>query len=259
MTRTAHSLRIRSTFLAGTAFVAGSAFFAFGLAGCQPTVNPTSPSAKEIPEGTPCQVPEALIDDADDNNNQTAVVDGRGGYWYTFVDDLGTTVWPTAGAHGGTFEMSPGGAENSPYAANFKGTVATGEIVYSGVGMNFLDPKGGYDASKYGGISFWAKKGPGSTGKVRLKVPDKNTDPDGGVCTECFNDFGMDLTLSEEWQQYTIPFFALKQMPGWGSPKRMSVDASALYGIQFQVAEPGATYDIWVDQLRFTGCGADGK
>ena len=30
---------------------------------------------------------DALIDDGEDNNNQTAVREGRGGYWYTYVDE----------------------------------------------------------------------------------------------------------------------------------------------------------------------------
>lgn len=164
-------------------------------------------------------------------------------------------MWPTAGSHGGTFEMSPGGADGTGFAARFKGQIGTGNLVFSGMGMNFLDPKGGYDSSKYGGISFWAKKGAGSTGKVRLKIPDSNTDPDGGVCTECFNDFGMDLTLTEEWQLFTIPFGALKQQKGWGKPRKSGAEVSGLYGIQFQVNDPGQAYDIWVDQIRFTGCG----
>lgn len=225
------------------------------LAGCKGSVNPTSPDTAQTAEGAACNTPDALIDDGEDNNNQTFVSGGRGGYWYTFVDDAGTQVWPTAGSHGGTFEMSPGGADNSGFAARFKGTIGTGNLVFSGMGMNFLDPKGGYDASKYGGVSFWAKKGAGSTGKVRLKIPDNNTDPDGGVCSECFNDFGMDLTLTEQWQLYTIPFHALKQQKGWGKPRKSEVDAKTVYGLQFQVNDPGQAYDIWVDQIRFTGCG----
>ncbi len=219
-------------------------------------VNPTSPDTEKLPEGTPCPVEVGLIDDGEDNNNQTAVIEGRGGYWYTFVDDAGSTVTPEAGARGGTFAMSPGGANNTAYAARFHGKIAAGGgIIFSGMGVNFVDPKGAYDASKYGGISFWAKKGPGSTNKVRLKVPDNNTDPDGGVCSECFNDFGMDLTLTEEWQKFTIPFYAMKQMKGWGKPRKSEIDSKTIYGLQFQVSEPGREYDIWVDEIQFTGCG----
>lgn len=220
---------------------------------CKGHVDPTSAAVKTSPEGSPCP-PEGHIDDMEDNNNQTLVVDGRGGYWYTFVDDAGSTVTPTAGAQGGTFTQSPGGANGSQFAARMNGTIGTANIVYAGMGMNFVDPKGPYDASKYKGISFWARKGPGSTPSVRLKIPDINTDPDGGVCSECFNDFGADLRLTDDWQQFTIPFDAMSQMKGWGRPRKSSIRPDHLYSIQFQVNDKGQTYDIYVDDLQFTGC-----
>jgi endoglucanase len=226
---------------------------AFLVLGCR--VNPGDPKLANSAGGSECKSPEAMLDDGDDNNNQTLVIGNRGGYWYTFSDMDGTEVWPTAGAKGGTFEMSPGGAENTPYAARFKGKVSTAESpTQAGMGMNFVDPKGGYDASKYGGISFWAKAGPGSVTNIRIKIPDNNTDPDGGVCSECFNDFGMDINLTREWKHYIVRFKDLSQLPGWGMPKKFSVDKSRLYGIQFQVNEKGKNFDIWVDQIRFTGC-----
>ncbi len=223
--------------------------------GCK--VNPTDPSMENTAAGRACTSPEALICDGDDNDNQSAVVGGRGGYWYTFSDNLGTEVWPLQGAKGGTFEMSPGGAENSPYAARFKGQVVSagpGEYPSAGMGVNMVDPKGGYDASAYRGISFWAKAGPGSVTEVRLKVPDDLTDPDGGKCSECFNDFGMTLHLTTEWQKYVIPFNKMTQMPGWGKPRGFSVNTSAIYGIQFQIQDSSKPFDMWVDQIRFTGC-----
>ena len=192
-----------------------------------------------------------LIDDGEDGNNQNLPNDYRGGYWYTFKDKGTTTVEPTAGEEGGTFAMSEGGY-NSQYAARYHGTIGTGSVVFSGMGMNFVDPKDAYDASKYAGISFWAKKGSAeSTGKVRLKVPDVNTDPQGGVCTECFNDFGGDLNLTTEWKQYLYPWKAMKQMPGWGNPRKPHITPSKIYGIQFQVNVPSANYDIYIDDLKF--------
>lgn len=239
--------RFRALFVGACAVLAASVG-----TGCK--VNPSDPSLANSSDGSVCKAAEALIDDGDDKDNQTMVVGGRGGYWYTFSDMDGTEVWPTAGAKGGTFEMSPGGAENSPYAARFKGKVSTAETpTQGGMGMNFLDPKGGYDGSKYGGISFWAKAGPGVK-TIRLKIPDANTDPDGGICSECFNDFGLNLTLTEDWQQYIVRFKDLAQLPGWGQPKKFSVDRARLYGIQFQVDEKGKEFDVWIDQLRFTGC-----
>ena len=195
--------------------------------------------------------PTAMIDDGEDGNNQNLPLDNRGGYWYTFKDKGTTTVDPQAGEEGGTFAMSEGG-HASQLAARYHGKIGTGAIVFSGLGMNFIDPKGPYDASKYSGISFWAKRGDNSTGKVRLKVPDVNTDPDGAVCTECFNDFGADMNFTPEWKQYVFPFKKMKQLAGWGNPLKKQITPSKIYGIQFQVNIPSASYDIYVDDLKFT-------
>jgi len=227
---------------------------ALACGGCRKKISATSEEAKSSPEGRACPKEVGTISDGEANSNQINVIKGRGGYWYTFLDKEGSTVTPQAGALGGTFEMAPGGANGTKYAARMQGKVASAEIVYAGMGLNFLDPKGQYDASAFKGISFWAKKGPGSTAKVRLKVPDKTTEPDGKICTECFNDFGADLTLTDEWQQFTLPFSAMRQLKGWGSPRGSAIDPTTIYGIQFQVNDKGADYDIWVDEIEFTGC-----
>jgi serine/threonine protein kinase len=226
-------------------------------------------------QGTPCRahltvtdvtfVPDVhacgddgLIDDGEDGDNRNLPRGGRGGYWYTFRDKAGTTVAPVAGEDGGTFAMSPGG-HASKFAARFHGKVATGEPLFAGMGMNFVDPKGPYDASRYAGIAFVARRAPGSTGKVRLKIPDVNTDPDGSVCAECFNDFGADLTLGPEWKPFVFPWSALKQMPGWGVPRRSQITPQQLFGIQFQVNVPGAAYDVFVDDLKFVCSAGPGQ
>jgi endoglucanase len=221
---------------------------AFGIVGCR--VNPTSPDMENSAEGKACP-PEAKIDDGEDGNNQVLIQDGRSGYVYTYVDPDGSTIDPAGGAQ---FNMTPGGANGSQFALHIGGQLSSANIVYAAMGMNFTDPKGPYDASKYKGISFFAKKGPGSTGKVRIKFPDRNTDPDGGVCGACSNDFGMQLSLSEEWQKFTVPFSALRQESGWGNPRPRSVTAEALYAVQFQVSDKGRPFDIWIDDLAFTGC-----
>ncbi len=222
--------------------------------GCVKKVDPTSAATRESPEGKVCPPAEGIISDGESNNNQVNAIKGRGGYWYTFVDKGGSSVTPTSGDQGGTFTMSEGGANGTKYSAHMTGSVGGGDPAYVGMGFNFVDPKGQYDATKYKGISFWAKKGPGSTGNVRLKVPDVSTDPDGKVCNDCFNDFGADLVLTEEWQQFTIPFEAMKQMKGWGSPHPAGIDPSKVYGMQWQVNEKGSKFDIWVDEISFTGC-----
>jgi hypothetical protein len=134
------------------------------------------------------------------------------------------------------------------------GKLSNAGTVYAAMGMNFADPKGPYDASKYQGLSFYGKKGPGSTSKVRIKFPDINTDPDGGVCGACSNDFGMPLSFTEEWQKFIVPFSALRQESGWGNPRPRSVESEAMFAVQFAVNAKGKPFDIWIDDLAFTGC-----
>lgn len=193
-----------------------------------------------------------MIDDCEDANNQVKVQKGRNGYWYTFVDKVGSTISPPTNH---TFIMSKGGVNGSAIAARFLGKIsASGDPLYAGMGFNLTDPKGQFDASAFTGISFYAKTGSGSVKAVRLKIPDANTDPDGKVCTECFNDFGADLTLTDQWKQYRILFSDMTQMEGWGAPHPKSIDKSKLYALQFQVNSPGADYDVWVDDVAFLGC-----
>jgi endoglucanase len=225
------------------------------LTGCKKRVAITGDEVKNSPEGRACPKEEGLISDGETNSNQIADIKNRGGYWYTFSDDGNTSVTPETGKKGGTFAMSPGGANGTKFAARMSGSVGTQGNTYAGLGLNFVDPKGMYNASKYKGVTFWAKKGPGSTGNVRLKVPDVATEPDGKICTGCYNDFGMDLKLTDDWVQYTIPFTSMKQLKGWGSPHTDGIDSSKLFGMQWQVNEPGAQFDIWIDEIAFTGCG----
>jgi endoglucanase len=242
-------MRIYFTFALG-----GLLSLTFGCSGLVKKVDVTSADLKNSSEGKACPRDVGLIADGENNSNQIADIQNRGGYWYTFVDDAGSKVVPEAGKNGGTFQMTEGGANGTKYAAHMSGTVGGGSAVYVGMGFNFVDPKGAYDASKYKGITFWAKKGPGSADKVKLKVPDASTDPDGKVCKECFNDFGMDITLNDEWTQYTIPFYAMKQDPTWGSPHPASIDSSKIYGVQFQFNQAGQPFDMWLDEVEFTGC-----
>lgn len=229
--------------------------FTLGCRGLVRKIDVTGSGVKSSPEGAACPKAVGLIADGEDNSNQIARIQNRGGYWYTFVDDAGSSVVPEAGKTGGVFRMTPGGAQGTQYAARMTGTVGSGNRVYVGMGFNFVDPKSAYDASKYEGIRFWAKRGPGSATTVRLKVPDAATDPDGKICTECYNDFGMELTLKEEWDDYVIPFSVLKQERSWGSPHTDKIDSSKLYGVQFQFNQPGQSFDMWLDEIEFTGCG----
>jgi endoglucanase len=187
----------------------------------------------------------AAIEDMEDNDNRTLVREGRGGYWYTSVDPEGSTIEPA-----GNFKMSAPGRE-SKHAARMRGKMASaGWSVYASMGFS-LGEAGPYDASRYRGISFWAK-GPA---RVRFKVPDAYTAPGGGKCKDCYNDFGIELALTDKWERYTIPFEWLSQQPGWGDP-RPEVAADQLYALQWQFGTRGREFDVWVDDVAFI-CGTE--
>lgn len=217
------------------------------LAGCLPM-----PGAKAPPPGgnlVSCG-PDGVIDDFEDNNNQINVVGERGGYWYTYADTKGSTVSPAPGDQGGTFTLVEGGY-NSKFAAEVKGKLAADPIVYAAMGLNFMDPKTPFDASKYVGITFWAKRAANTTGKLVVKMPDGNTDPDGGKCSDCYNDYGATLDVGETWQRYVLPFRDLKQEPFWGVPRRPHIDSSQLFAIHWEAKSSGASYDFVVDDISF--------
>jgi endoglucanase len=196
--------------------------------------------------------PEGLLDDCEDGNNQILKQDTRGGYWYSAVDTEGSTVEPPAGS---AFPMTQGGARGSGYAAHIQGKIAVSAKPYAVVGFNFVDPKDAYDASKFGGVTFWAKSGSADANpKVRLKLPDINTDPQGSQCTACFNDFGVDLVLSTDWTEYVLTWQDAQQMPDWGAPRPPSITSNKLYAVQWQTNTRGKEYDIWVDDIAFVGC-----
>lgn len=226
---------------------------AVALIGCSNSIDDTDAPVEDKLNLGGCTKLQ-VVDDGEDNDHRVKVQSERGGYMYTFVDDNGSTIQPTAGSQGGVFAFHVGGANGSMYGARFYGDTGNGNIVFAGFGMNLKEPKDGYDASAYEGITFFGRRAPDSIAKVRLKVPDRQTDPGGGVCTECFNDFGKDFVFTEEWQQYIVPFGTMEQMPDWGEPRPSSVDPTALYAVQFQVATPGVHFDIWVDDISFYGC-----
>jgi len=221
--------------------------------GCQPSAPDTPEPVERLSHNDVRCLVSAVIEDGENNDHQVLGRQGRSGYIYSFADD-DTAVEPVTGKKGGRFTMSEGGANGSAFAARIHGKTSTGKLAFAGVGFNFVDPKGPYDASKHQGIAFYARAGDDQTTHARLKVPDSSTDPEGGKCGECFNDFGADIELDATWRYFELPFSALRQMEGWGNPRPASIDKNQLYGVQFQVSAPGSEFDLWIDDLVFTGC-----
>jgi hypothetical protein len=188
-----------------------------------------------------------LIDDFDDGNTQMMTIEGRDGYWWKAKDPNGSTIGPDdstpveQGVNGSLALYVTGqtSSEEGAWGVNF--------------GANFTSDKSLYDASKYAGLVFKTKVGPNSPKKVRFKIGDVNTHADPGKCASCWNHFGKDLTLTEEWQQYTILFSEIRQQPGWGDPRPPSVTPSGLYSFDISIG-PSATFEVWIDDVEFVEC-----
>jgi endoglucanase len=205
-------------------------------------------NAKASSDGSLAECASGVIEDFEDGDAQILAREGRSGTWYPEADEEGTTIAPD-----GEFEPVEGGAAGSKRAAHFRGKTADGKNVWAGIGFNLANPKRPYDASKYTGIAFRARRAKTATPLVIVRVPDAQSDPEGGECKDCWNDFGARLELTPEWKTYVLPFDQLEQEPGWGEQKP-ELAANKLFGLKFQVKAPSTAYDIWVDDIHFVGC-----
>ncbi len=193
---------------------------------------------------------DGLVDDLEDGNSRVVEVANRGGYWWDAKDDLGTTVQPA-----GDLKAFEGGAGGSKYSVHVSGTTATGEKAWGAVVGLRLAEHLLYDASKYAGVSFMAKVGDKSQAKIRLKVADVNTHPDGQVCKEgCYNDFGKEFTFTNDWQEYQVSFAEMKQQEGWGDPRPPAITPNKLVQIAWHVMTKGVDFDLYLDDVRFLDC-----
>jgi len=184
----------------------------------------------------------SLIDDFE--NGPPPQVDGRRGGWYTWNDMSGGTqvpeingpVYPTdEDAHGGQYSVHTTGSGFSDWGAEI------------GISLNYYDGRDcPYDVSNYEGLSFWAK----GEGEVRLRVASRATVPveSGGLCRNgCWDDFGMDLELTDTWQLFEVRWDEMTQS-GWGMPAEF--DPTDVLWIHW-IDESGESVDIWLDDLHF--------
>ncbi len=192
-----------------------------------------------------------MIDDLEDGNAEITPAEGRDGSWYTYVDEEGSQIEPAAGS---PFVPAEPGAAGPTRTARASGSLANGNV-WAGLGLDLTRNKQPYDASCCQGISFRGRKlGPG-TGGVRFKIGDVQTVPEGGVCSDCYNDFGAFLMFTEEWAEYSLPFEKLSQQSGWGQQFER-LRSEAIYHVHFQAHHPNNVFDIVVDDIRFFGCGS---
>ena len=131
------------------------------------------------------------------------------------------------------------------------GYVISGAYFYFGLGSP-------YNASKYTGITFWAKIDAGTSPGIRVAFPDKDTEPFGNLCeidpppgstNGCWDHYGDFVTFDTTWRKYSISFASLRQR-GWGR-QGTAFDPTTLYRVEFDI-DVNATFGIWIDDVAFT-------
>ena len=112
----------------------------------------------------------------------------------------------------------------------------------------FRSGNGAYDASAYGGVSFWAAFGVnnGPSFAVPFGIVTTDTAPNSSVCgANCGDDYLKGVPLTHDWQRYDLRFSDLAQA-GWGTvqtPLRRDQVVGFIVWTKQQC-------DIWIDDVR---------
>ncbi|HEX4404025.1 MAG TPA: hypothetical protein VH560_04305 [Polyangia bacterium] len=165
--------------------------------------------------------------------------------WSSFND-----VQPTMNAF--KIAREAGGAVGTGFGGHYMGTGAKTPVMGGfGVGTIYnmaIDTTAMIycvDISAFDGVTFWAKAATaGAKVGVNFVIPSTNQAPQGDcpmTSTTCFNHPQKSVTLTTDWQQYSVPF------------------ASALGGTGAKVGSvlqelgwlsPDATWDFWIDEIQ---------
>jgi hypothetical protein len=188
---------------------------------------------------------DGLVDDGEDGDFKIAATGGRCGGWMVGKDDK-SSIEPRDHKQ----IMSAGGPDKSKMAVHVKGTTAATDSACAATFM-ILDCGDMYDATKYAGLTFWAKSGSKTPAKIRFAVTDGQTDPKGKIDNLCTSHFGKSLEIGTEWKKYTVPFGELTQ--GIGESRFAGVDAHRLFSLGWAVTG-GQDFDLWLDEVRFGRC-----
>ncbi len=199
------------------------------------------------------------IDDFEDGNIDLPKTDSRSSKWFFQTD--GSTTGTSTPLPASLLPVD-GGANSSGKAFHLEGDQFTTWGVVLGTGLN--DAMGGlncpYDASAYGGISFYAK----GSGQIRFAVAESAIYPTslGGTCVsptpndaDCFNAHGKLITLAAEWTKVEVPWTDLAQ-GNWGV--KAAFDPKTIMLIEFAATNEQQPFDFWVDEIEFLPPGSTG-
>lgn len=217
------------------------------LAGCAVDAAPI-----EVAEGCPEQPlrgPSQFEDDPasrliDDFEHQDLILPkngGRTGFWVIGTEDNG--------GHADA-RVSNKCAARGQRAGHFSGGG------FTSWGSNWtallLEQPGGkpvpYDATSYGGVSFWAAASPDAAAPFSLPVGVTTMDVawNSSLCRKCMDYYRTKVPVTHDWQRFMLRFSDLKQ-DGSGDPL-VALRRDQLVGVIFW---PYRDFDVWIDDVRF--------
>ena len=171
-----------------------------------------------------------LIDDFEDGD--TRVAETSESWWYIFNDSTGEQQF--------SVENVSGQRGDSTYAARTYGEQFTAWGAGLGVNLTGIqdarNPAEPFDASRFAGVSFWAKVEAPSVREIKLDFLSDCGD-------NCVSYSGVNIVLEAEWRQYTVLFSEL--IPRQDDTQ---FDPSQVTHIQFFFLGP-VSFDLWVDDL----------
>jgi hypothetical protein len=183
-----------------------------------------------------------LIDDFEDGNGQILVDEGRDGYWHIVSDN----------SENGQLSMDDpplpesGGPNQSSRALHLAGSNFT--EWGAGFSVELRAESLPYDASSYAGLKFWARGAPAL--RVIFVQQDLATGHACATCsmssTECGSFYGQQITLTDTWTQYTIPWAELGQATAGITP--FAPSQLMLLNFETPAAEQ---FELWLDDVSF--------
>jgi hypothetical protein len=188
-----------------------------------------------------------LIDNLEDGDAAIMSIDNRIGVWRTHNDGTATAQQDpppgaftptTVSAHGGSYSARTWGSGFASWAAlrvELEAWPAAGQCVY--------------DASRYTGVSLWAKSGSNFGTPISVSVATRAVVATayGGSCQGyCFDYHALSIVPTTNWVHYLVPWTALRQ-EGWGT--RAVFDEAEIMYVEFGFA--ASPFDLYVDDLSF--------
>jgi hypothetical protein len=204
--------------------------------------------------GTGADAERDMIDDMEDGDAQILWTEGRAGGWYAFnsAPDPDPAQFPPVEGPWSMTKLSVPRA--TPVGAtSFVGAhcVASASKAHAGCGFDLKNWNGlrsPYDASLYGGITFWAKLGAGEVATlIQVRLRDANTDVQGGRCAKpCESHYAAYVSVTSEWKEFRIAWSELETPASAVS----ALLVNAIYAIEFAAAYD-TPMDLMVDDVAF--------